>query len=107
MNEKNMKVKMMQLSNREQELLINYQNWLKEKNLIDKFCAYFMKENLVLQVWDLQNDVCESVWQKVDKDKWEYCNNSSNYTFNIDFSLNEIFKRQKDFVLHFLKQKPL
>lgn len=96
----------MQLSNKEQELLTTYQTWLRNNKLNDKSSAYFLKENLVLQVWDSQqNHICESVWHKVDQDKWEYCNKSTNTTFNIDYSLTEIFQRQKEFVLKTFKEK--
>lgn len=95
----------MQLLNKEQELLSTYQTWLRNNKLNDKCSAYFMRENLVLQVWDSkQNYICESVWHKVDKNKWEYCNKNSNITFTIDYSLTEIFQKQKNFVLKTFKE---
>ncbi|BET37786.1 hypothetical protein [Spiroplasma ixodetis] len=60
----------MQLSNKEQELLSAFQTWLRKTKLNDKCSAYFFRKNLVLQVWDSQqNHICESVWHKVDQDK--------------------------------------
>jgi len=45
----------MQLTNKEQELLSTYQNWLKENKLNNKCNTYFISQTsmLVFQVWDL------------------------------------------------------
>lgn len=54
----------MQLSNKEQELLSTYQNWLKENNLSDKCNVNFIEENsiLVFQTWDLKEMISETIW---------------------------------------------
>ena len=64
----------MQLSNKEQELLSTYQNWLKEKKLSDKCNVYFIEENsiLVFQTWDLQKLISETLWLKTDNEKWQF-----------------------------------
>ncbi|WDA54918.1 MAG: hypothetical protein PPFGHCPK_01399 (plasmid) [Spiroplasma endosymbiont of Drosophila atripex] len=97
----------MQLSNKEQELLLTYQNWLKEKNLSDKCNVYFIEENciLVFQTWDLQEMISETIWLKIDKEKWQFYIKNLGEKFNKDFSLEEILKIEKDFVLKTFQRK--
>ncbi|WDA54884.1 MAG: hypothetical protein PPFGHCPK_01365 (plasmid) [Spiroplasma endosymbiont of Drosophila atripex] len=97
----------MQLSNKEQELLSIYQNWLKEKNLSDKCNVYFIEENsiLVFQTWNLKEIISETIWLKSDNEKWQFYIKTLGEKFNKTFLLEDILKIEKDFVLKTFKEK--
>ncbi|WDA54955.1 MAG: hypothetical protein PPFGHCPK_01436 (plasmid) [Spiroplasma endosymbiont of Drosophila atripex] len=88
----------MQLTNKEQELLSTYQNWLKENNLSSNCNAYFISKTsmLVFQVWDLQEMISETIWLKSDNEKWQFYIKNLGEKFNKYFSLNEILKIEKN-----------
>ncbi|WP_342276461.1 hypothetical protein [Spiroplasma endosymbiont of Nebria brevicollis] len=64
----------MNLTSKEQELISTYQSWLKENSLSDKCYSYFIEQisSLVFQVWNLEKQISESVWLKIDNYKWQY-----------------------------------
>jgi len=97
----------MQLSNKEQEQLSIYQNWLKENNLNDKCNSYFISQNsiLVFQVWDFEKLISETIWLKIDNQKWQFYIKTLGEKFNKTFLLEEILKKEKDFVLKTFKEK--
>lgn len=97
----------MHLSNKEQELILTYQNWLKANNLIDKCHPYFIEQNsmLVFQVWNLKEMISETIWLKTDNEKWEFYIKTLDQKFNKYFSLNEIIDIEKDFVWNHFKEK--
>ncbi|WP_338987883.1 hypothetical protein [Spiroplasma endosymbiont of Dasysyrphus albostriatus] len=84
----------MQLSNKEQELLSTYQNWLKENNLSDKCNVNFIEANsiLVFQTWNLEEIISETLWLKTDNKKWQFDIKTLGEKFNQYFSLKEILK---------------
>ncbi|WJG71353.1 hypothetical protein [Spiroplasma ixodetis] len=91
----------MQLSNKEQELLWTYQNWLEKNNWNDKCSINFIEQNsiLVFQVWDLQEIISETIWLKNDNKEWKFYIKNLGEKFNKSFSLKEILKIEKDFIL--------
>lgn len=97
----------MQLTNKEQELLSTYQNWLKKNNLNDKCILNFIEENsiLVFQTWNLKEIISETIWLKSDNEKWQFYIKTLGEKFNKYFSLEEILKIEKDFVLKIFKEK--
>ncbi|WP_342261537.1 hypothetical protein [Spiroplasma endosymbiont of Notiophilus biguttatus] len=64
----------MQLTNKEQELLSTYQNWIRENKLNDKCNSYFISKisMLVFQVWELEKLISETIWFKNEKQDWQY-----------------------------------
>ena len=97
----------MQLSSKEQVLLSTYQKWLKENKLNDKCNAYFISQTsmLVFQIWDLEKLISETIWLKINNEKWQYYIKTLVEKFNKSFSLEEILKIEKDFVLKTFKEK--
>ncbi|WP_425382255.1 hypothetical protein [Spiroplasma endosymbiont of Melieria omissa] len=97
----------MQLTNNEQELLSSYQNWLKKYNLSSYCNAYFIFKTsmLVFQVWNLQKIISETIWLKNDNEKWQFYIKNLGEKFSKYFSLEEILKIEKDFVLKTFKEK--
>ncbi|WP_174480094.1 hypothetical protein [Spiroplasma endosymbiont of Danaus chrysippus] len=97
----------MQLTSKEQELLSTYQKWLKENNLSGNCNAYFISKTsmLVFQVWDLQEIISETIWLKTNNQEWQFYIKNLGEKFNKDFSLKEILKMEKDFVLKTFKEK--
>ncbi|WJG71444.1 hypothetical protein SIXOD_v1c28890 (plasmid) [Spiroplasma ixodetis Y32] len=97
----------MQLSNKEQELLSNYQNWLKENKLNDKCNAYFISQTSMLgfQVWYLEKLISETIWLKIDNEKWQYYIKTLGEKFNKSFSLKKILEIEKDFVFKTFQKK--
>ncbi|WJG71484.1 hypothetical protein [Spiroplasma ixodetis] len=97
----------MQLSNKEQELLSTYQNWLKENKLNDKCNAYFISKTsmLVFQVWDFQKLISETLWLKTDNQEWKFYIKTLGGKFNKSFCLKEILEIEKDFILKAFKEK--
>lgn len=97
----------MQLTNKEQELLSTYQKWLKENNLSGNCNAYFISKTsmLVFQVWEFKKMISETLWIKIDNEKWQFYIKNLGEKFNKDFSLEEILKIEKDFVLKTFKEK--
>ncbi|WP_342217481.1 hypothetical protein [Spiroplasma endosymbiont of Amphimallon solstitiale] len=95
----------MQLTKKEQELLSTYQNWLKKNSLSDKCNAYFISKNsmLVFQVWDFQKLISETIWIKIDNEKWQFYIKNLDEKFNKTFLLEDILKIEKDFVLKTFK----
>ncbi|WP_425380737.1 hypothetical protein [Spiroplasma endosymbiont of Polydrusus pterygomalis] len=91
----------MQLSNKEQKLLLEYKNWLKENNLSNKCNVYFSEQNsiLVFQVWNLEQQISESVWLKVDNEKWKYYIKTLGEKSHTSFSFSKILAIEKKFVL--------
>ncbi|WP_342254655.1 hypothetical protein [Spiroplasma endosymbiont of Zeiraphera isertana] len=97
----------MQLSNKEEELLSMYQNWIKENKLNDKFSAYFISQTsmLVFQVWDLEKLISETIWLKTDNEKWRFYIKNLDEKINKSFLLNEVIEIEKDFVLKTFKER--
>lgn len=97
----------MQLTNKEQELLSTYQKWLKENNLRGNCNAYFISKTsmLVFQVWDFQKLISETIWLKNDNWEWQFYIKNLGEKFSKYFSLEEILKIEKDFVLENFKEK--
>ena len=97
----------MQLTNKEQEILSTYQNWIRENKLNDKCSSYFISQTsmLVFQVWNSKERISETLWLKSDNEKWQFYIKTLGEKFNKDFSLEEIFKIEKDFVLKTFKEK--
>ncbi|WDA54974.1 MAG: hypothetical protein PPFGHCPK_01455 (plasmid) [Spiroplasma endosymbiont of Drosophila atripex] len=97
----------MQLTNKEQKLLSTYQNWLRKNNLSGNCNAYFIEQNsmLVFQVWSLEQLISETLWLKIDNEKWQFYIKTLGEKFNKYFSLEEILKIEKDFVLKNFKEK--
>lgn len=91
----------MQLSNKEQVILLTYQNWLKENDLSNKCEVYFSEQNsmIIFQVWELQEMISETLWLKTDNEKWQFLIQTLGEKFNKSFSLEEILNIEKDFVL--------
>ncbi|WDA55059.1 MAG: hypothetical protein PPFGHCPK_01540 (plasmid) [Spiroplasma endosymbiont of Drosophila atripex] len=91
----------MQLSNKEQELLSTYQIWLKENKLNDKCNAYFISQTLMLvfQVWELEKLISETIWLKNENQNWQFYIKTLGKRFIKSFSLEEILKIEKDFVI--------
>lgn len=87
MNEKEKRVIIMQLSNKELELLSTYQNWLKENKLNDKCNAYFISQTsmLVFQIWELEKLISETVWLKNESQDWQYYIKTLGEKFNKSF----------------------
>lgn len=63
---KRLEGKIMQLTEKEQELLSTYQNWLQENNLSSNCNAYFISKTsmLVFQVWSLEQLISETFMTK-------------------------------------------
>ncbi|WP_339047561.1 hypothetical protein [Spiroplasma endosymbiont of Colias croceus] len=99
----------MQLTNKEQKLLSTYQKWLKENKLNDKCNAYFISKTsmLVFQVWYLEKLISETIWLKINNEKWQYYIKTLGEKFNKSFSLEEILKIEKDFVVKNFKEKDI
>ncbi|WDA55035.1 MAG: hypothetical protein PPFGHCPK_01516 (plasmid) [Spiroplasma endosymbiont of Drosophila atripex] len=97
----------MQLTNKEQEFLLTYQNWLKKNSLNDKCNVNFIEENsiLVFQTWNLKEIISETIWLKSDNEKWQFYIKTLGEKFNKNFSLEEILKIEKDFILKIFKEK--
>ncbi|WP_342276453.1 hypothetical protein [Spiroplasma endosymbiont of Nebria brevicollis] len=95
----------MNLTSKEQELLTTYQNWLQENKLSNKCNAYFLEQisSLVFQVWNLEKQISESVWLKLDNCKWQYYIKNLGEKFVKFFSLEEILEIEKDFVVKSFK----
>ncbi len=96
----------MQLSNKEQELFWTYQNWLEKNNWNDKCSINFIEQNsiLVFQVWDLQEIISETIWLKIDNEKWQYYIKTLGEKFNKSFSLSEVIEIEKNFVIKTFKK---
>lgn len=97
----------MQLINKEQELLLTYQNWLKENKLNDKCSTYFIFQTsmLVFQVWKWEEMTSETIWLKIDNEKWQYYIKTLGEKINKSVSLKEILEIEKDFVIKIFKEK--
>lgn len=97
----------MQLSNKEQELLSTYQNWLKENNLSDKCNAYFISKTsmLVFQVWELEKFISETIWVKSNNEKWQFYIKTLGEKINKSFLLSEVIEIEKDFVIKTFKER--
>jgi len=97
----------MQLTQEEQKLLSTYQNWLKKNNLSGNCNTYFISKTsmLVFQVWELEKLISETIWLKNEKQNWQYYIKTLDERFNKSFSLEEILKIEKDFVLKTFKEK--
>ncbi|WP_339048780.1 hypothetical protein [Spiroplasma endosymbiont of Colias croceus] len=97
----------MQLTNKEQELLSKYQNWLKKNNLSDKCNVYFLEQNstLVFQTWKWKEMISETIWLKIDNKEWKFYIKNLGEKFNKSFSLSEIIEIEKDFVVKIFKEK--
>lgn len=97
----------MQLSNNEQEILLTYQNWLKENNLSDKCNVYFIEENsiLVFQTWNLQEMISETIWLKTDNEKWQFYIKNLSEKINKFFLLSEVIEIEKKFVIKTFKKR--
>ncbi|MBP1526635.1 MAG: hypothetical protein H9Q66_01710 [Spiroplasma ixodetis] len=95
----------MQLTNKEQEFLSTYQNWLKENDLSNKCEVYFSEQNsmIIFQVWELQEMISETLWLKTDNEKWQFYIKTLGEKFNKSFSLKEILEIEKDFVIKTFK----
>lgn len=97
----------MQLSNKDQKLLATYQTWLRNNKLNDKCSVNFIEQNslLVFHVWNLQEMISETIWFKTYNKKWEFYIKTLDQKFNKYFSLKEILKIEKGFVLKTFKEK--
>ena len=93
--------KKIQLTQKEQKLLTNYQKWLKENKLDSNCNVYFMSKTsiLVFQVWEFEKLISETLWLKTDNEKWQFYIKNLGEKFNKSFSLKEILEIEKDFVL--------
>ncbi len=60
---------------------------------------------LVFQVWELEKFISETIWIKINNEKWQFYIKNLGEKFNKTFLLEEILKIEKDFILKTFKEK--